>query len=252
MGDFKKWQGRTALVTGASAGIGRAIALLLADSGMNVALAARRNDRLEKLRESIEQRGGRALSLPLDLRDETQLKNAFERIAHTFGGTDVLVNSAGLGRLAPLMTGATEAFREMLEVNVLALAVATRYAIADMTKRDAAGQIIHISSMSAYRVQSGMGMYGATKHAVRALTEGLRLELREAGSPIRVTAISPADTESEFAEHYYGSAEAAEAHRPSYTPMRSQDIAEAVMYVLSTPENVEVHDLLLRPREQPD
>jgi len=252
MGEFKRWQGRAALVTGASAGIGRAIALKLAEKGIKVALAARRADRLNALKKTIERSGGQALSLPADLRDEAQIRSVFAEIKRIYGGTDLLVNSAGLGHVAPLMTGSTEAFREMLEVNVLALAITTRFAVADMTKRNTAGQIIHISSMSAYRVQSGMGMYGATKHAVRALTEGLRLELREAKSPIRVTAISPADTASEFAEHYYGSKEEAEAHQPPYPPMRAEDIADAVLYILSTPENVEVHDLLLRPREQPD
>jgi 17beta-estradiol 17-dehydrogenase / 3beta-hydroxysteroid 3-dehydrogenase len=252
MRNHAKWKGRVALVTGASAGIGKAIALALGKEGMKVALVARRKDRLSAVKQEIERCGGTALSCPADLRDEQQLLGAFRQAKATFGGIDVLVNSAGLGHVAPLMSGKTEFFRNMLEVNVLALAVATRCAIEDMVERKAAGHIIHIASMSSYRVQTGAGMYAATKFAVRALTEGLRRELREARSPIRVTAVSPADTETEFNAHHFGSEEEALRHAPPYAQMKPEDIADAVLYILSTPDNVEVHDILLRPIGQPD
>jgi NADP-dependent 3-hydroxy acid dehydrogenase YdfG len=95
-------------------------------------------------------------------------------------------------------------------------------------------------------------MYAATKHAVRAMTEGLRQELRAADSPVRVTAVSPGDTETEFMERMLGSAEAAEAARGDYRSLDPEDVADAVLYALSTPPHVEVHDILIRPIGQPD
>ncbi len=249
---MEQWRDKVALVTGASSGIGKSISLALAGAGMRLALVARRAEQLEEVACEIESHSAEALSLPTDLRDEPQILAAFDAVREKWGGVDVLINSAGLGRLAPLMTGSTDHFRETLEVNVLALAVATREAVQDMQRRERAGHIIHISSMSAYRVQAGNGMYAASKFAVRALTEGLRRELREAGSQVRVTSVSPADTHSGFMTSLYGSEEEAQKHQSEYRKMDSDDIAEAVIYTLSTPPHVEVHDILLRPIDQPD
>ncbi|MDJ0764952.1 MAG: SDR family NAD(P)-dependent oxidoreductase [Myxococcota bacterium] len=252
MSSMERWRGKVALVTGASAGIGRAIAQDLSKAGMRLVLLARRLERLETLCADIRTSGGEAVAVAADLRDTEQIGAAFERAREHFGGVDVLINNAGIGRIAPLMSGKTGFFRELLEVNVLALTVATREAIQDMLQRDAAGHVIHISSMSGHRVQAGSGMYAATKFAVRALTEGLRRELREAGSPIRVSSISPADTASEFFENLYKSAGLKEADPPPYRKMDASDVASAVSYILGTPPHVEVHDLLLRPIDQPD
>lgn len=246
-----KWAGRVALVTGASAGIGRAIALRLAGLGMKVAVTARRGARLTALVAEIEGAGGTALALPADARDEAALLGVFEAIRSAWGGVDVLVNSAGLGLDAPLSDGATAAWREMFDVNVLALAICTREAIADMNARGGAGQIVHISSMSGHRVPTGGGgCYAATKHAVRAMTEGLRLELREADSDIRVCAISPGVVETEFVEVMRG-ADAARETYGRWPCLQPHDVADAVLYVLSCPGHAQVHDVLLRPTRQP-
>jgi 17beta-estradiol 17-dehydrogenase / 3beta-hydroxysteroid 3-dehydrogenase len=251
MNDKKELQGKVVMVTGASSGIGRAISLALAKEGMRLAIVARNLDKLVTLKAQIESYGGRAFPLAVDLKDESQILFAFEAIGREWGGVDVLINSAGLGHDAPLSSGRTEHFREMLEVNVLALSVITREAVLNMQANKTAGQIIHISSMSAYRVQTGAGMYAATKHAVRAMTEGLRRELREAGSSIRVTAVSPADTETEFMERMLGRQEAGK-RAPEYRQMDPEDIAQAVLYILKTPPHVEIHDILMRPINQPD
>ena len=242
---------KVAMVTGASSGIGRATSLALAKEGMRLAIVARNLDKLVTLKSQIESYGGRAFPLAVDLKDESQILFAFDAIGRQWGGVDVLINSAGLGHDAPLSSGRTEHFREMLEVNVLALSVITREAVLNMQSNKTAGQIIHISSMSAYRVQTGAGMYAATKHAVRAMTEGLRRELREAGSSIRVTALSPADTETEFMERMLGRQEAGK-RMPEYRQMDPEDIAQAVLYILRTPPHVEIHDILMRPINQPD
>jgi NADP-dependent 3-hydroxy acid dehydrogenase YdfG len=245
-------KGKVAIVTGASSGIGRAVALALSGEGMRLALVARRLDPLVDMKHEIEAKGGAAFPLAVDLRDESQILFAFSAIRRELGGVDVLVNSAGLGHKAPLVSGSTEHFREMLEVNVLALAVMTREAIKDMRERQVAGQIVHVSSMSAHRVQHGSGMYAATKHAVRALTEGLRQELRALDLPIRVAAVSPGDTETEFVQRMLKSRQAAADARPKYKTLDASDVAQAVLYILKTPPHVAVHEVLLRPIGQPD
>jgi NADP-dependent 3-hydroxy acid dehydrogenase YdfG len=244
---MERWKDRVAVVTGASAGIGRATARALAGAGMKVAACARRTDRLDELAAEL---GDRLLPITADLRREADILALFDRVRDAWGGVDVLVNNAGLGHAEPLVSGDTERWREMLEVNVLALCIATREAIADMRRRDAAGHVVHISSMAAHRVPPGSAVYSATKYAVRSLTEGLRQELRELGSPIRVSAVSPGFVETEFAEHYHKSAEAARTTYSRYKVLEADDIARAVVYLLDQPAHVQIHDLLVRPTDQ--
>jgi 17beta-estradiol 17-dehydrogenase / 3beta-hydroxysteroid 3-dehydrogenase len=159
------------LITGASSGIGRAIARRLAvELGMRVAICARRSERLIELREEILAAvpDAEVLVHPCDLRDEAAILGMFARIRTELGGVDVLINNAGLGRDAPLCSGVTEHWREMLELNVLALCICTREAVADMRARGDDGHVVHIASMASHRVPPGSGVYSATKFAVRA------------------------------------------------------------------------------------
>ena len=242
-----RWAGKIGIVTGASAGIGPAVARQLWQLGMHVCLLARRQERLDALAAEL---GERATVYGCDIRDEARLLEVFADVRQRHGGVDVLVNNAGLGHAAPLMSGETEQWREMLEVNVLALCVATREAVKDMT-RSGGGHVIHLSSMAAHRVPAGSGVYSATKYAVRALTEGLRQELRAAGSPIRVTSISPGFVETEFAAHFHKSEDAAREAYGRFPVLQPDDIASAVRYVLEAPEHMAVHDMLIRPTQQP-
>ncbi|MCB9578710.1 MAG: SDR family NAD(P)-dependent oxidoreductase [Polyangiaceae bacterium] len=243
--DLSRWKGRVALVTGASSGIGRAVAERLAQAGMKVAVAARRTERLEPLRAS-----GDVLPLGVDLRREADIEEMFAQIRKRWDGVDVLVNNAGLGHRAPLCSGSTEHWREMLEVNVLALCICTREAVRDMRRRGDAGHVIHVSSMAAHRVPGDSGVYSATKFAVRALTEGLRQELRADKSKIRVSAISPGFVETEFAAHYHKSEQAAAETYGRYQVLSAQDMADTVAWVLGAPDHMQVHDVLIRPRDQ--
>ncbi|MEA5466425.1 SDR family NAD(P)-dependent oxidoreductase [Leptothoe sp. PORK10 BA2] len=240
-----------AVVTGASSGIGMAIAQRLAADGYNLALGARRQQRLTSLADELTQQYGiEVLTQAVDLRDEGQILAWFGAIATRFNGLDVLVNNAGLGHQETLSTGSTEKWRETLEVNVLALCICTREAINLMrTLGKDRGHIVHISSMSGHRVP-GSGMYSASKFAVRALTEGLRQELRADSSAIRISAISPGFVETEFAEKYSGSAAQAQMVYGQFPILQPQDIANAVAYILSQPDYVQVHDILLRPTQQ--
>ncbi len=245
---------RVALVTGASSGIGAAVARALVHADMRVAVLARRVDRLRALVDDIrrEHASAELLVLPCDLRREDDILAAFATVRGRWGGVDVLVNNAGLGRDAPLVGGATEAWREMLDVNVLALAICTREAVADMQRRGDRGHVVHVSSMAAHRVPGGSGIYSASKFAVRSLTEGLRKELRELGSAIRVSAVSPGFVETEFAQVWSGDPGAGAATYGRYPCLQPDDIASLVLSLLRLPERAEVHDILVRPTAQPD
>jgi NADP-dependent 3-hydroxy acid dehydrogenase YdfG len=214
-----------------------------------VAVCARRAERLGALAGTMAH--AELLPLAADLRREADIVGVFDAVRSKWGGVDVLVNNAGLGHRAPLTTADTELWREMLDVNVLALSVCTREAVQDMRRRGDDGHVLHISSMAAHRVPPGSGMYSATKYAVRALTEGLRQELRDLESGIRVTAISPGFVETEFAAQYHKSEEMAAKTYGRFKVLEADDVASAVSFALACPPHMQIHDVLVRPTEQP-
>ena len=243
--------GRSAVVTGASSGLGAATARAFAAAGASVTIAARRIDRLETLATEIRAARGSVAVQTTDMRREDDIRRMFATARERFGGVDVLVNNAGLGRAASLASGATELWREMLEVNVLGLAIATREAIQDMERRNVAGHIVHVSSMAGHRVPGpDSGMYAATKFAVRALTEALRQELRARKSPIRVTAVSPGYVATEFADVFSGRPGATAELDARLKTLEPRDVAEAILWIVTRPPHMEVHDLLVRPTAQ--
>ncbi|HLT39263.1 MAG TPA: SDR family NAD(P)-dependent oxidoreductase [Enhygromyxa sp.] len=250
-----RWRDRVALVTGASSGIGRAIAKRLAvELGMRTVICARRAERLHELRDEILAADADAELLvhPCDLRDEAAILAMFAAIRERFGGVDVLINNAGLGRDAPLCSGATEHWREMLELNVLALCICTREAVTDMRRRGDDGHVIHVASMASHRVPPGSGVYSASKYAVRSLIEGLRLELRALDSDIRVGAISPGFVETEFAQNYaHGDPEASKRTYARFKVLTADDVASTVVHMLEAPAHVQIHDVLMRATRQP-
>ncbi len=239
-----------AVITGASSGIGHAVAYRLATLGYRLCLTARREERLHELAADLTQRT-EVICVPADMRKDDHIDHIFQCVADKWGQLDVLINSAGLGRNAPLVSGQSSGWREMFDVNVIGLSIATQHAIKLMQRSGDDGHVIHISSMSGHRVPSGTGaMYSATKYAVRALTEGLRRELRQMDSGIRVCAISPGFVETEFAEVMSGSREKAQATYSRFKCLTADDIADSVAWVLSTPAHMQVHDILMRPTAQ--
>ena len=244
-----------AIITGASSGIGLAVARRLAADGYDLAICARRQQRLSAAAENLRRQDVNVLAQPVDLRDEAQILSFFAAVKERWGRLDALVNNAGLGHKEPLMTGNTESWREMLDVNVLALCICTREAISLMKETTrlptrGAGHVVHISSMSGHRVPAITGLYSATKFAVRSLSETLRQELRAASSPIRITSVSPGIVETEFAEKYHQSTEKAKETYGQFPVLQAVDIANAVAYALSQPIHVEVNDILVRPTRQ--
>jgi NADP-dependent 3-hydroxy acid dehydrogenase YdfG len=242
---------KRAVVTGASSGIGAETARALATAGAAVVLAARRAERLEALATELRAAGATVVVQPTDMRREADITRLFEVARERLGGVDILVNNAGLGRNAPLGSAPTELWREMLDVNVLGLCIATREAIGDMERRGSAGHIVHVSSMASHRVPSAdSGFYAATKFAVRALTEGLRQELRARQSAIRVTAVSPGHVFTEFADVFSGVPGAEEEIARRFKILEPRDVAEAIAWIVSRPPHMEVHDILVRPTAQ--
>lgn len=239
-------RGKSVVVTGASSGIGAAVVRALAAEGARLTIGARRLDRLESIAREL---GGDVVPLAADMRIESDIVRLVATARERFGGVDVLVNNAGLGRQAPVSSAATELWREMLETNVLGLLVATREAVQDMERRGVAGHVVHVSSMAGHRVPGpDSGVYAATKFAVRAITEGLRQELRARKSPIRVSSVSPGYVDTDFTQVFVGPGR---APQPRDTrALDPEDVARAIVWVLSQPAHMEVHDVLVRPTGQ--
>ncbi|KAG8451119.1 hypothetical protein GDO86_003401 [Hymenochirus boettgeri] len=253
---MERWKGRVALVTGASVGIGAAVTRALVQHGMKVVGCARSVDKIEKLAAECQSAGysGTLIPYKCDLSNEEEILSMFSAIKTLHQGVDVCINNAGLARPEPLLTGKTEGWRTMIDVNVLAVSICTREAYHSMRERNVDdGHIININSVLGhiYNCSSHVHFYSATKHMVTALTEGIRQELRELKSHIRVTSISPGVVETEFCYRLMDKdPKQAEAFYASVKCLQGPDIANAVLYALSTPAHVQVHEVIVRPTEQ--
>jgi NADP-dependent 3-hydroxy acid dehydrogenase YdfG len=237
--------GKTAVVTGASSGIGEATARRLAREGCNVVLAARREDRLNALAAEL---GEGALAAPTDVTDPAACAALVARTVERFGSLGILVNNAGLGLYGSVAEGDPEDWRKMFDVNVLGVLYITRAAVRQMLRQGAV-DVVFVSSLAGRRVPRADGtVYAATKHAVNAVAEGLRMDVHEKG--IRVINVEPGLVRTEFPESSYPSAEEYYAEK-EYSPLEAEDVAAAVVYALDQPSRVSVNGILVRPTEQP-
>uniref|UniRef100_A0A8C0V1F8 Dehydrogenase/reductase SDR family member 11 n=10 Tax=Passeriformes TaxID=9126 RepID=A0A8C0V1F8_CYACU len=197
---------------------------------------------------------GTLIPYKCDLSNEEEILSMFSAIKTLHQGVDVCINNAGLARPEPLLSGKTEGWRTMIDVNVMAVSICTREAYQSMKERNIDdGHIININSMNGHSVvpQSVVHFYSATKYAVTALTEGLRQELREARTHIRATCISPGLVETGFAFKLHDNdPERAAATYESIRCLKAEDMANAVIYVLSAPPHVQIGDIQMRPTEQ--
>ena len=250
MQQLERWRGKTALVTGASGGIGEAIARALAGIGVRVALLARRADRLKALATELRASGAQILECTGDLSKDAEVRACFERIRGAWGGLDILVNNAGTGMMSTLAEGSPDDWRETLTVNVAAPALCIQEALRDMEgKHDA--QIINIVSIYGHRDQvPNFSFYQASKFAMRALTNTLRAELASTDTTVRVGMISPGMVATEFRERATHGAFSYQSYFDAYEPLLPADIADAALYMLSTRPNVQVQDILLSPMGQ--
>lgn len=237
---------KTAIVTGASSGIGAATARLLASRGCNVILAARRKDRLEDLAAQL---GENVLPVPTDVADPAACATLVEDVIERFGTLDVLVNNAGVGLYAPLAEADPKDWRTMFEVNVLGVLYMTQAAIRHMLERRS-GHVVFVSSVAGRRVPHPHGtVYAATKHAITAVAEGLRQDMD--GKGVRVTNVEPGLVRTEFPESSFTDASEYYANK-DYAPLEAEDVAAAVAHAIELPSGVSVNEILLRPSKQPN
>ena len=231
---------RTAVITGASVGIGAATALRLADEGFDVVLGARRIDKLEEIAERC---GGRALEL--DVTDEASIAGFASQIENA----DVLVNNAGLALgLSSLEDIPDEELVVMWETNVLGLVRVTR-ALIPKLEASGNGHIVNLGSTAAYETYPGGGGYTASKHAVKAISRTLRLDLL--GRPIRVTMVSPGLVETEFSVvRFRGDVDQAKKPYEGIEPLVAEDIADCIAWAVTRPPHVNIDEIVLRPLAQ--
>ena len=248
-----KWIGRVALVTGSSAGIGAAVASALVDHGMHVIGCGRNIDKLKELKETVKGKGT-FTPIQCDVTSESSVISMFEEAKSKFGGIDVLINNAGLNKDTTLLGGATDDWKTLLDTNIMGLSICAREGFKSMKAKGADdGYIVNVGSILGHFVAKQAHvthMYSGSKFAVRALTEGLRNEVRDAGTNIRVTHLSPGVVETEFRIRMQGE-EAAKKFYGSLRCLQGNDIADAVVYVLSTPPHVQVTELMINTTDVP-
>jgi NADP-dependent 3-hydroxy acid dehydrogenase YdfG len=245
-----KLDGKVAVVTGASSGIGEATAEALAAEGAAVVVAARREDRLADLVERIRGNGGRMLAAVSDVADESQAHGLIQKAVEEFGGVDILVNNAGVMLLSSVGKGLSEEWRRMFDVNVMGLLYATDAAIEAM-RRQGGGHLVNISSLAGRKVtRESSGVYAGSKFAVGAISEGLRQELLQ--DNIRVTIIEPGAVETELPNHITDEdARESLGGLLDLEILQSEDIAGAIVYAVTQPARVSVNEILIRPTQQP-
>jgi len=245
-----KLDGKVAVVTGASSGIGEATAEALAAEGASVVVAARREERLADLSKRIEGNGGRVLAAACDVADEGQAHGLIQKAEEEFGRVDILVNNAGVMLLSTVGKGLSEEWRQMFDVNVLGLLYTTDAAIETM-KRQGSGHLVNISSVAGRKVtRDSSGVYAGSKFAVGAISEGLRQELLE--DNIRVTIVEPGAVETELADHITDKdARQSLGGLLNLEILQAEDIANAIVYAVTQPERVSVNEILIRPTQQP-
>src|SRR4051812_2779666 len=240
-------EGTVALVTGASSGIGEATARALAAQGAKVALAARRKDRLDALAGEL---GG--LAIEADVTDRDQAINAVETTAGELGRLDIVINNAGVMLLGPILDAPVEEWDRMVTLNVLGLMYVAHAALphliraAEQDPRRVA-DLVNVSSVAGRRNGAGGGVYQATKHAVGAFSEALRQEIT--ARHVRSSLIEPGATESELVTHVR------EEVRSTLPPgveqiLRAEDIADAILYIVTRPRHMAINEILVRPTEQ--
>lgn len=246
-----KLAGKVALVTGASSGIGEATALALAAEGARIAIAARRMDRLDALTKHIQQQGGEALALEIDVTDEAKAREMVDRTRKQWGRLDILVNNAGVMLLGPITGANVDDWQRMVNLNLLGLMYATHEALPIM-QTQGSGHIINVSSVAGRVARSGSGGYNATKWGVNAFSESLRQELAQRKEHIRVTLVEPGMVATELGSHITNeqARRALEERAKSITPLQPEDIAAAILYAVTQPERVNVNEILIRPTEQ--
>ncbi len=243
-------QGKTALITGASSGIGAATALKLAANGAKVGLAARRTERLEEIVSQISRAGGQAIALEMDVVDVASVDAGVSRVAEAFGSIDILFNNAGLMPLSDIDALKTDEWHRMVDVNIKGVLNTTAAVLPHMIGQQS-GHIVNTSSIAGRKVFGGLTVYCATKHAITALSDGMRIELGKKHN-IRVTCVQPGAVETELYDQISDPAarQQMEDLKTQMEFLKAEDIAETVLFAVQSPRHVDIAEVFVMPTQQ--
>ena len=249
-----RWRGRVAVVTGASAGIGAELVRRLVGHGMTVVGCARAVDRIQAIGAELAGSSGKLIAIKCDVSKEEDILSLFERVRAELGTVDVCVNNAGMSTPVSILNGSSAEWQQIFDVNVKGVRECTREAVKLMREKGVNdGHIINVNSMSGHRAtdKREQAAYIMSKHALTAMTELTRREIRDLDCRIRVTQISPGMVRTEFQGRYQGDMKAAEEKYDSLdTVLAAGDVVDAIEYALAAPEHVQIHDVLMRPTTQ--
>ena len=237
-------------ITGASSGIGLSCARAFAEADAKLILVARRKNRLEKLAAELKKQFDTETFIDaLDVRDTLAVAKFYKNLPVEWRSIDILINNAGLSRgLNKLYEGKLEDWDEMIDTNVKGLLYVSRTVIPGMVERKK-GTVINIGSIAGHDVYPGGNVYCATKHAVDALTKGMRMDLVD--TPIRICTVDPGLVETEFSEvRFHGDKERAKKTYQNMTPLTPDDIADAVLFAATRPPHVQIAELIIMPTAQ--
>jgi NADP-dependent 3-hydroxy acid dehydrogenase YdfG len=241
-------EGKVVVITGASSGLGEAAARMLAEQGATVVLGARRADKIEALAKELQAKGGKALAITTDVTKAADVQKLVDEAVKQFGKIDVIINNAGLMPQSPLERLRIDEWDQMIDVNIKGELYGIAAALPYM-KAQKSGQIINVSSVAGHKVRAGGAVYSATKHAVRVISEGLRLEVKPYN--LRTTIISPGAVESEL-PNSVSEKDIAENIQKFYKDFAipADSFARTVIFAMSQPENVDINEILFRPTAQ--
>jgi NADP-dependent 3-hydroxy acid dehydrogenase YdfG len=239
-------QNKVVIITGASSGLGEATAKRLAKHGAKLMLAARREDRLQELVAKIEQEGGTAKYQVTDVSDRSQVEALAKATQQAYGRIDVLVNNAGLMPLSPLDETKVEEWEKMIDVNIKGVLYGVA-AVLPIMRSQESGHIINLSSVAGHKVFAGGTVYCATKFAVKAISEGIRLESH---GHIRSTNISPGAVTTELTNTITHEQTAQNIDQLYSVAIDADAIARAITYAIKQPEDVDVNEMIIRPTQQ--
>ena len=241
-------EGKVVVITGASSGLGESTARHLAELGAAVVLGARRKDRLDAIVKDITAKGGKALAVTVDVTKREQVDALIQAALKAYGKVDVLVNNAGIMPMAPLAALKVDEWEKMIDINIKGVLYGIAAALPHMQQQKA-GHIINVSSVAGHKVGPTFAVYSATKHAVRVISEGLRMEVTPYN--IRTTVISPGAVFTELLNQITDP-EVAAANRKATDSMAvpAESFARAVAFAISQPEEMDVNEILFRPTRQ--
>src|SRR5919112_936726 len=239
---------KVVIITGASSGMGEAAAKHLSALGATVVLGARRSERIEKLAKKIKDNGGKALAVAVDVTQREQVKGLVDATVEQFGRVDVLLNNAGIMPLSLLESLHVDEWDKMIDVNLKGVLNGIA-AVLPYMKEQKSGQIINTSSVAGHKVFSGSAVYSATKFAVRALTEGLRMEVKPYN--IRTTIVCPGAVKTELLEHITNAdVKKANEEYVGAVGISPDSFARVVAFAISQPEDVDINEIIFRPTSQ--